>query len=95
MYTSPSTLGAAVPHGPDLYEPDPENLLAAGKVKQVEYAVDGATMAFQRTVTRNGETLIDETIGSKYVPWRNVFRFGPGFTPPAGAEVVTPDAPAQ
>jgi vancomycin resistance protein YoaR len=90
VFISPSKISGTVPHGPDLYEPDPENQLAAGQVKQVEYAVDGAVMSFQRIVKRGSETLLDETIGSKYVPWRNVFRFGPGFTPPPGAEIVTP-----
>jgi vancomycin resistance protein YoaR len=84
-----SQIGAPVPHAADLYEPDPEGELKEGQVKQVEYAIDGATISFGRTVTRNGDTLINETVTSKYVPWRNVFRFGPGFTPPAGAEVVT------
>ena len=31
--------------------------------------------------------LIDENLVSKYVPWQAVYRFGPGFVPPAGAEV--------
>ena len=55
-------------------------------------AVDGATISFTRKVMRDGVTLIDETIGSRYVPWRNVFRFGPGFVPPAGAELAPPPA---
>jgi vancomycin resistance protein YoaR len=84
-----SQIGSPVPHAADLYEPDPDGELKEGQVKQVEFAVNGATISFGRTVTRGGETLIDETITSKYVPWRNVFRFGPGFTPPAGSEIVT------
>ncbi len=87
---SPSKIGATVPHGPDLYEADSEGQLAPGQVKQVEFAVNGASMSFNRTVVLNGETLIDESITSKYVPWRNVFRFGPGFTPPPGAEIAGP-----
>ena len=63
-------------------------LIEPGQVKQIDHAVDGATLTFERTVLRGGETLIDESITSKYVPWRNVFRFGPGFQPPAGAEVA-------
>jgi vancomycin resistance protein YoaR len=85
---SPSRISNVVPRSADLYEADPEGALKEGQVKQVEYAVDGATISFSRTVTRGGATLIDETITSKYVPWRNVFRYGPNFTPPAGAEVV-------
>jgi vancomycin resistance protein YoaR len=85
---SPSTIGAVVPHGPDVYEKDTDNEVPAGKAKQVDYAVDGATISFTRQVTRGSETLIDERVVSKYVPWQSVFRFGEGFTPPEGATVV-------
>lgn len=86
------SISKPVPHGPDLYEPDADNQLAPGETKQVEYAVDGATISFTRTVKRGNETLIEETITSRYVPWRNVFRFGPGFVLPEGAELVPPPA---
>ena len=76
-----------VPHPPDIYEADPDKQIAAGKAVQVDWAVDGATITVQRTVTRGGETLINEKIVSKYVPWQSVYRYGPGFTPPAGAIV--------
>jgi vancomycin resistance protein YoaR len=76
-----------VVHGPDIYEPDTDNQVPAGKVTKVDYAVDGAKIVSHRTVTRNGEVLIDENLVSKYVPWQAVYRFGPGFVPPAGAEV--------
>ncbi len=78
-----------VPHGPDIYEPDPEGKLGEGKVRQVEYAVDGATITVRRTVTRAGQTLINERIVSKYQPWQAMYQFGPGFTPPEGAIVRT------
>lgn len=78
-----------VPHGPDIYEPDPEGKLGEGKVRQVDYAVDGATITVQRIVTRAGQTLINERIVSKYQPWQAVYQFGPGFTPPEGAIVRT------
>ena len=84
---SPPTITDIVPHGPDIYEPDPENQVPAGKAKQVEYAVDGATVSFTRQVIRNGEVLINERVVSKYVPWQAVYRYGPGFVPPEGAIV--------
>jgi vancomycin resistance protein YoaR len=87
---SPSKISNTVPKAADLYEPDPEGKLGPGQIKQVEYAVDGATIAFSRTVTRDGETLIAETITSKYVPWRNVFRFGPNAQLPPGVEIAQP-----
>ncbi len=90
---SPSTIENTVPHGPDVYEKDSDNEVPAGKAKQVDYAVDGATISFTREVVRNGETLINERVVSKYVPWQNVFRFGEGFTPPEGATVVGVEQP--
>jgi vancomycin resistance protein YoaR len=90
---STSTIESTVPHGPDVYEKDTDNEVAAGKAKQVDYAVDGATISFTRQVTRNGETLLNERVVSKYVPWQAVFRFGEGFTPPEGAQVVGVETP--
>jgi len=88
---SDSTIGDIKPHGPDIYEKDTDNEVSAGKAKQVDYAVDGATIWFTRQVTRGGQTLIDEKVTSKYVAWQSVFRFADGFTPPPGAEVHGPD----
>lgn len=82
---SPSTITDIVPHGPDIYERDTDNEVPPGKAKQVDYAVDGATIYFTRQVVRNGETLINERVVSKYVPWQAVYRYGEGFVPPEGA----------
>ncbi len=57
-----------------LYEDDPE--LPIGTTKQVDFAATGATVRFTRTVTRNGEVIIDETFNSRYSPWRAVFKVG-------------------
>lgn len=57
-----------------LYEDDPE--LPVGVTKQVDFAASGANVQFTRTVTRNGEVLIDETYNSRYSPWRAVFKVG-------------------
>ena len=85
-FTEP-VIKEVTPHGPDIYEKATDGSVAPGKVIKVDYAVDGAKIVAGRTVTRNGEVLIDETIVSKYVPWQNVFRFGEGFVPPDGAIV--------
>lgn len=82
---SQPVIGAVVKHGPDIYEPDPEGKVAAGKSKQVDYAVDGATIRVNRTVRRDGAIVRQDAIASKYVPWQAVFRYGPGFTPPPGS----------
>jgi vancomycin resistance protein YoaR len=92
---TPSTVSDIVPHGPDVYEPDADNEVPAAKARQVDFAVDGATISFKRTVTRGGEMLIDERVVSKYVPWQNVFRYGPEFKPPEGALVKDPNQPVQ
>ncbi len=85
-FTAPVITEKIAP-GPDIYEKATDGSVAAGKVIKVDYAVTGAKIVAGRTVTRDGEVLIDEKLVSKYVPWQNVFRFGEGFTPPAGAIV--------
>lgn len=50
-----------------IYEDDPT--LPLGQVKQVDTSHFGAKTSFTRTVTRNGETLIKETVISNYIPW--------------------------
>lgn len=57
-----------------LYEDDPE--LPIGTTRQVDFAATGANVQFTRTVTRNGEVIIDETFNSRYSPWRAVFKVG-------------------
>ena len=84
---SPPSITNVVPHGPDIYEPDTDNEVPPGKAKQVDYAVDGATIFFTRRVTRDGETLINERVVSRYLPWQAVYRYGPDFIPPEGAIV--------
>ncbi len=91
---SKSTIGSIVKPGPDIYEVDPDKKLKEGQVQQVDYATAGATVQFNRTVRKSGQVTINETVNSRYVPWQNVFRFGPGVTPPAGAIVRGGDAQA-
>ena len=70
-----------------LYIEDPE--LAPGQVVQVDWAVEGLdASAKRRVVGANDAVLIDQTLKSHYAPWRAMYRFGAGYTPPAGAEVV-------
>lgn len=57
-----------------LYEEDPN--LPVGVTQQIDFAAAGASVQFSRTVTRNGEVLIDETFSSRYSPWRAVFKVG-------------------
>ncbi len=57
-----------------LYEDDPN--LPVGTTRQVDYAAPGAYVQFTRTVTRNGEVIIDETFTSRYSPWRAIYKVG-------------------
>ena len=74
-----------VPHGPPLYEENPD--LAPGQVKQVDYAIDGADVTVYRTVYRDGEVLYQDTFFSQYVPWQAIYQVAPGYIP-AGAQRV-------
>lgn len=59
-----------------LYRENPD--LPTGKIKQVEYAADGATVVITRTVTRNGQILYNDKFSTKYEPWQAVYEYGPG-----------------
>jgi vancomycin resistance protein YoaR len=56
------------------YIDDPS--LPFGAVRQVEYAASGARTSFNRTVTRNGEEIIQETFVTSYQPWGAVYMRG-------------------
>ena len=71
--SDPVILSRSAPPEP-VYEDDPT--LPVGTTKQVDFAASGANVQFTRTVTRNGEVLIDETFSSRYSPWRAVFKVG-------------------
>jgi len=55
------------------------------KIKQIDYAVEGADVTVTRTVTRNGQTIIKDTVRTHYVPWPDQFEYGPG------TEIPTPE----
>lgn len=71
--TKPSVTNQ-VPPPPELRQDDPT--LPKGTIKQVDWAAWGATVTFQRTVTRNNETLINETWKSVFKPWQAVYLVG-------------------
>ncbi|MBX7234117.1 MAG: VanW family protein [Caldilineales bacterium] len=69
-----------------LYVEDPG--LASGRVVQFDWAVEGLeASASRRVLAADGTVLLNDTLKSRYLPWQAKFRFGPGFEPPAGAEV--------
>lgn len=62
------------PAPPELRQDDPT--LPKGVVKQVDWAANGATVTFTRTVVKNGQTLFNETWRSNYKPWQAIFLVG-------------------
>ena len=71
---------------PPLYIEDPT--MPPGKVVQFDWAVEGLDAKVSRKVwDKDGNLLIDEVLKSSYKPWQAKFRFGPGYQPPAGAQV--------
>lgn len=73
-YLSTPVVTSVTPAPPELRQDDPT--LAKGTVKQVDFAAAGANVYFTRTVKRNGETLINETVHSNFRPWQAVFLVG-------------------
>jgi vancomycin resistance protein YoaR len=67
-----------VPAPDPLYEENTD--LAAGQIKQTDYAADGADVSVSRVIMRAGAQInADEApISTHYEPWRAVFDYGPG-----------------
>jgi vancomycin resistance protein YoaR len=81
------TWGEPEPPGPPIYEYDPE--LSEGTVEKLEGAHDGINAVLERRVhDAEGELLYHDKFVSEFVPWQARYRFGPGYTPPEGVEVV-------
>lgn len=78
---------------PPIYRENPD--LPKGKIKQVDWAVQGADVTVRRTVTRNGQVYLQDTFYTHFLPWRDIFEYGPGTegipTPePSGTATPTP-----
>jgi len=84
--------GAPIPPGPSVYEYD--ETLPAGTVKKLESAHNGLNAVLGRVVKDgDGNVLYEDEFVSDFIPWPARYAFGPGYTPPAGAEVVGAPAP--
>lgn len=82
-----------VPAKPDIWELNEE--LEPGEIEQVDWAVEGADVSVERNVFNAvGDLLRQDIFVSNYVPWQNIFQYGPGTEgvpgvsepPPAEAE---------
>lgn len=59
-----------------IYEKNPD--LDKGEIKQVDWAVEGATVTVTRDVYRDGQKLWQDIFKTKYQPWAAVCQYGPG-----------------
>jgi vancomycin resistance protein YoaR len=75
-----------------IYEENSE--LAKGVVKQVDWAVEGATVTVTRDVYRDGQKLWQDIFKTKYQPWAAVCQYGPG-TNKMPPENPDPDDPCN
>ncbi len=62
------------PPPPDLRQDDPN--LPKGTEKEIEHSIWGMNTQFKRTVTKNGEILIDEVWRSNFRPWQKITLVG-------------------
>lgn len=80
------------PAKPDIWEYNEE--LPEGEIEQVDWAAEGSDVSVHRTVyNRDGQVIIDEDIISHYVPWQNIYQYGPGVEPPSPPPPPTPTPP--
>lgn len=65
-----------VPAKPDIWEFNDE--LEEGEIEQVDWAVDGADVTVEREVfNADGVLIRQDTFKSYYVPWQNIYQYGP------------------
>lgn len=58
------------------YVENPE--LPPGKIKQVDWAAEGADVTVNRTVYRDGSVYFEDKFFTHYLPWADVYEYGPG-----------------
>jgi vancomycin resistance protein YoaR len=74
---SEPAIANVVPAKPDIWEFNDE--LEPGEIEQVDWAVEGADVSVERNVfNASGELIRQDIFVSNYVPWQNIFQYGPG-----------------
>ncbi len=77
------------PAKPDIWELNEEFEL--GEVEQVDWAVEGADVVVERIVYNLfGDLLRQDTFVSHYIPWQNIYQYGPGTVLPEPEPTTTP-----
>ncbi len=82
MVGKPEISNVRTPEAP-IYEESQD--LAAGKMKQVDWAKTGMDVLVRRRIAFNDGRVIEDKFLSKYRPWRSVYLYGPGTTLPTEA----------
>lgn len=59
-----------------VYHEDPK--LAEGQIKQVDWAVEGASVSVYRTVNKDGQVYLTDAFHTHYVAWPDQYTYGPG-----------------
>ncbi|HUS94507.1 MAG TPA: VanW family protein [Patescibacteria group bacterium] len=79
------SIANVVPAKPDIWELNED--LEAGEIEQVDWAVEGADVTIGRSVFNTGGDLIrQDSFISNYVPWQNIYQYGPGTILPTPEE---------
>jgi vancomycin resistance protein YoaR len=64
----------------------PNEDLPPGKMRQVDWAIEGADVTVTRTVFRNGQVYLQDTFQTHYEPWQAICEYSPNIDdPPARA----------
>ena len=71
-----------------LYEENAD--LSKGEIKQVDWEAEGADITVNRTITRDGQVLLNDRFSTHYLPWRAVYQYGPGTDVPTPEPTQTP-----
>jgi hypothetical protein len=68
-----------------LYKENPD--LDKGELKQIDYEADGMDVVVYRVVTLEDAVLHEDIIKTHYLPWQEIWEFGPGTELPDDVEV--------
>ena len=64
--------------------------MPAGKIKQVDWAVQGMDVVVRRIIRGGDGQVHEEKIVSKYRPWKAIYLYGPGTQIPGQAAAPKP-----
>lgn len=71
------------------YIENPE--LETDEIKQTDWAIEGADVEITRKVTKDGAVLYDDRYTTHYLPWGDVYEYGPGTVLPEEEEEPQPE----